>query len=180
MTSIETRQKIENMIAEGKTKHEVFNTLGGTDDIARAVAATPDLESRKKYKNLNNILIGIIIYYALTKLVFGVAAIVASGAPKYLLPLALLIPAAAIYIAYCIKKFYGEFYLAAGLLGLAAFLKGIDLSSDSFGGNGAVISLAVQLPLLAGVGVAFILKKKLFPALGYMGAKTDAAGKYQF
>jgi len=180
MTSTETRQKIENMITEGKTKHEVFVALGGTDDIARVVAATPDLESREKYKKLNKILVGIIIYYAVIKLIFGVAALVTSGAPKYLLPLTFLVPAAAIYIAYCIKKFYGEFYLVVALLGLAAFLKGIDLSSNSFNGNGAVISLGVQLPLLAGVVIAFILKKRLCPTLGYMGAKTDAAGKYQF
>jgi hypothetical protein len=179
MTSNETRRKIGDMIAEGKTKLEIFNSLGGSDDIARVVAATPDLETRKKYQKLNMILVGIIFYYAVMKFVFSVTTFVISGAPKYLFPLALLVPAAAIYVACCIKKFYGEFYLAVAMLGLAAFSKGIDLPTDSFEGNGGIISVAVQLPLMAGVVIAFILKKRLCPGLGFMGAKTDAAGKYQ-
>ncbi len=180
MVSTESRRKIEVMIAAGRTKHEIFQTLGGTDDIARVVAATPYLESRMKYKNLNRILVGIIIYYALTKAAFSVAIIATSDVPKYLILLALPIPAAALYIAYFVNKFYGEFYSVVAMLGLAAFLKGMDLPDGSFNGKAEMIALAVQLPVLAGAVIAFVLKKRLCPALGFMGAKTDAAGNYKF
>lgn len=176
MTSI-----VESRLKEGATREEILREVGGTDDAARVIASTPDFKLRQKYAKLNWTLVVIIAYFALLKLVTSVSAFVHEEVPFFFLPTVLFAPGVAIYFAVQIRKFRGGFYLISGLLSISVVLNhGRSLDSVMTGYNQVLVWLSFYGPMIVGAFIAFFLKMKLCPHLGYMGAKTDSAGKYRF
>lgn len=172
---------MESRLLEGVTREEVFRELGGTDDIARVIASVPDFQLRQKYAKLNWALVGIISYFALLKLTDSVSVFIDSKVPFYFFPMLLFAPGIAIYFAIQVKKFRGGFYLITGFLLIAVTINS-SRTFDSLMINAKSICLwlAIYFPLVVGCIIAFFLKKKFCPHLGYMGAKTDSSGKYKF
>lgn len=166
---------VDTGLRDGKTKADIYREFGGTDDIASAIAATPYLVDRQKYAKLNWMLVAVVVYFAVIKLVVSSINWIHLNLPLYYLPLIIFAPAAAIWIAVQLSKFRGVFYLITGLLGLAVVIKGITPESMA-----SLVWSILHLPLVGGVFLAFFLKKRLCPYLGYLGAKTDSDGSYLF
>ena len=180
MNNNEIFKLVESGIREGKSKSDIFRELGGTDDIARAVAATPYFAERKRYQKLNWALVAAVIYFAIIKLAFSLIGFFQSGLPIFAFPILLFVPAVAIWIAVNLSKFRGGFYIVAGLLSLAVLINGMPITSSELNQKNVAVWAIVHIPLLLGCFLAFFLKNKLCPHLGYMGAKTDPTGKYLF
>jgi len=175
MKNNEMYSRIDAGLREGKSKADIYRDLGGTDDIATAVAATPYLVDQQKYAKLNWMLVAIVVYFAVIKLVVSSINLIQLNMPVYSLPIMIFTPASAIWIAIQLRKFRGVFYLITGLMGLAVVINGISPESMT-----SLLWSTLHMPLVGGVFLAFYLKKRLCPYLGYMGAKTDSAGKYLF
>lgn len=178
MKNPETYALVESGLLEGKNKSDIFRSLGGTDDVARTVAATPYFEDRTKYAKLNWLLVGIVVYFAMMKFAITTINFIQLGLPIYVFPMFVFMPAVALWIATQLRKYRGTFYITTGLLSIAIILNGLkfeDLQSKNL-----VFWGIINLPLLFGAFLAFFLKKRLCPHLGYMGAKTDSSGKYLF
>jgi hypothetical protein len=172
---------VESRLKEGATREEIFREVGGTDDAARIIAATPDFESRQKYAKMNWILAGIIAYFAIFKFVTSTSTYLLESVPFYIFPTVLIIPIASIYFITQILKFRGVFYLIVGLFCIGVGLNhGRDLDSVVVGSHEITAWTCIYGPMVVGALIAFYLKKKLCPDLGYLGAKTDKTGKYQF
>ena len=171
---------VESGLLEGKNKVDIFRSLGGTDDFARTVAATPYFEDRKKYSKLNWMLVAIVVYFAVIKFAIITINFVQFGLPIYIFPMFLFIPAVALWIAAQLRKYRGTFYMTTGLLIIAVILNEIKIITENLQATDIIVWSVIHIPLLFGAFLAFFLKKRLCPYLGYMGAKTDAAGKYMF
>lgn len=171
---------IDAGLREGKSRGDIYHELGATDDIAKLVASTPDLTDRKSYQNLNNILIGITICFGVMNLVSSFIGLIQLKAPWFIFPLILFAPVIAFWLAKQIRNFRGPFYLVVGFFGFAVFIKGIPTEAEEFQQISLIFWSIFYLPLLFGAGLAFFLRKKLFPFLGIMDAKTDSSGKYLF
>ena len=179
MKITETYCRVEAGLGKGFSREEIFRSLGGTDDVARVVAATPHLDDRENFKMLNWVLVGIIFYFAVLKLLTSVFLLVHLGIPIYLYPFAILIPACAVALALQIRKFRGVFYSVTGFSGLAVLCNGVDYFLKA-GKHSLVFVAVLYLPVLLGSILSFYLKKELCPTLGFLGAKTDAGGRYLF
>ena len=172
---------VESKLLEGVTREDIFRELGGTDDVARVIASTPDFQLRQKYAKLNWILVAIVTYLGLLKFVLYLPEFINTHFSLYFLPVLLMIPSAAIYFALQIRKFRGGCYGISGLLLVAVIVKNIrTLDSLMIDVKSFMIWLVILIPLIAGCIIAFFLKMKLCPYLGWLGAKTDSAGKYKF
>ena len=178
MKNTETYAQVESGLLEGKNKNEIFRSLGGTDDFARTVAATPYFEDRTKYAKLNRVLVTIVVYFAVMKFVITTVNFIQFGLPIYIFPTLLVMPVVALWIAAQLRKYRGTFYITTGLFSMAVILNG--LKFEDLQTKNLVLWGFVNLPLLFGAFLAFFLKKRLCPHLGYMGAKTDSTGKYLF
>lgn len=171
---------IEAGLQEGRSRGDIYRELGATDDIAKLIAGTPDFIDRERYQKLNNILVGFIIFFGVTKLVFSFLGLVQLNAPWIIFPFILFVPAIAFWLSMQIRNFRGPFYLFVGFMGFAVLIKGIPIEQEEFQQISLGLWLIFNFPLLFGAGLAFFLRKKLFPYLGMMGAKTDSLGKYLF
>jgi len=177
----ETVNKVESRLLEGANRDDIFRELGGTDDVARVIASTPDFQLRQKYAKLNWVLVSIITYFALFKLIDSISVFLDNKLPLYFFPMLLFVPGVAIYFAIQIKIFRGGFYLIAGLLLIAVTINsGKTFDSMMINARSVGLWIAFYSPLVAGCIIAFFLKRKLCPHLGYMGAKTDSSGNYKF
>ena len=172
---------VELMLKNSATREEIFREVGGTDDAAKIIAATPDFESRQKYAKLNWALVGIIAYFATFKLITSTTAFLHENVPLYFLPTVLIIPGASVCFISQILKYRGAIYLIVGLLFIGVGLNHLrSFDSVMIGSNEVIVWVCVYGPMVAGVLIAFYLKAKLCPHLGYLGAKTDATGNYRF
>jgi len=178
MKNTENYALVESGLLEGKRKEEIFRSLGGTDDFARTVAATPYFEDRIKYAKLNWILVAIIVYFAVMKLAITTINFIQLGLPIYVFPTILFVPVVALLIADQLRKYRGNFYMVTGFFSLAVVFNGLKI--ENLQTKDVVFFGIINLPLLFGAFLAFFLKKRLCPHLGYMGAKTDSTGKYMF
>jgi len=172
---------VESRLKEGATREEIFREVGGTDDAARIIAATPDFESRQRYAKLNWILASIIAYFAIFKFITSTSTYLHDNVPFYFFPTVLIIPGASVYFISQILKYRGIFYMIVGLLCIGVGLNHErSLDSVMVGPKEVIIWVCVYGPMIVGALTAFYLKAKLCPHLGYLGAKTDATGKYRF
>jgi len=172
---------VELRLKEGVTREEIFREVGGTDDAARIIAATPDFESRQKNAKLNWILAGIIAYFAIFKFISSTSTYLHENVPFYFFPTVLIIPGASIYFITQILKFRGVFYMIIGLLCIGVGLNHQrSLDSVMVGPKEVIVWACVYGPMIVGALIALYLKKKLCPHLGYLGAKTDSTGRYRF
>ena len=116
---------------------------------------------------------GIIFYFALLKLTNSVSVFIDSKVPFYLFPMLLFAPGIAIYFAIQVKRFRGGFYLITGFLLIAVTINSSrTFDSLMINAKSIFLWLATYFPLVVGCIIAFLLKKKFCPHLGYMGAKT--------
>lgn len=180
MKKQDTYSLVESELLEGNKKGDIFRSLGGTDDLARTVAATPYFEDRRKYAKLNWILVAIVVYFAVVKFAITTINFVQLGLPIYIFPTLIFIPVAALWIAEQLKKFRGTFYMTTGFFIIAIILNGMKYTAENLQTKDIIVWSVIHLPLLFGAFLAFSLKKRLCPYLGYLGAKTDSAGKYLF
>jgi hypothetical protein len=180
MKNTETYAQVESELLEGKNKSEIFRTIGGTDDFARTVAATPYFEDRAKYAKLNWVLVAIVVYFSVIKFAITTINFIQLGLPIYIFPALLFMPAFALWIAAQLRKYRGSFYMITGIFSLAIILNGLKYTTENLQTKDIVLWSVIHLPILFGAFLAFFLKKRLCPYLGYMGAKTDSTGKYLF
>lgn len=174
------RTRIETRLAEGASRADVFRELGGTDDVAREVVSVPDCEAKEKYKKANNFLAAVVLYFGILKLLASWARYT-DGVPTYFFPLVLFVPGVAIIFAIQIRKYHGGFYFVVACLLAASSLNATrELETVMIDAKAIIVWIIMYLPVAAGAVLGFFLKKRLFPGLGYLGAKVDSSGKYLF
>lgn len=174
------RKRIKTHLAEGASRADVFRELGGTDDVAREVASVPDCEAMEKYKKANYFLAAAVLYLGILKLLASWARYT-EGAPTYSFPLVLFVPSVALFFAIQIRRYHGGFYFIGACLLAASSLNATrQLETVMIDAKAIILWVIMYLPVAAGAVLGFFLKKKLFPDLGYLGAKVDSSGKYHF
>ena len=176
----ESAESVEVLLKAGVSRKEIFQQLGGTDDLARIIALVPSYENRKKYNRENLVLIVVLVYLALMKLVTSVATVASVGAPKYIILFALLHVFLVLYLAVHVSRFRGWAYPLSGLICLYVIMMSLNRIISEVQGVPLLVNILALLPLAAGTVLGFKLKKNLCPDVGFLGAKIDADGKYLF
>jgi hypothetical protein len=173
-------ESVEVLLKAGVSRKEIFQQLGGTDDLARIIALVPSFENRKKHRRENLVLIVVLVYIALMKFFTAVATVAAAGAPKYIILFALLQVFLVLYLAVHVSRFRGWAYPLSGLICLYVISMSLNKTITEVQGVPLLITMLTLLPLAAGTVLGFKLKKNLCPDVGFLGAKTDTDGKYLF
>ncbi len=161
--------KLQDNIPRQQILDELAELYHGKNTIAVLIASAPTNERKEKYKSLNTILVALLVLTVVLKIV--VAALLLSQVSVFLLPIALIIPAFSMWLAYEVSKYKGYIYTVLGMLALASIFKAM--------ANGAAIQVLGILEigvLLAISGLAFYLRKKMFPNFNFTGPKKDASG----
>lgn len=162
-------------VRAGKPRQEVFATyqpqVSNEKHLAFAVASIADPERIRQGAKLNRILFGLLCFAAVTK---GVMALGYFGSSfmggLFMLVLGLFVP---VIFAIAVYKYEGQVYtfliLLAGLGALNALLK--------VGKEGAWMLLDVAL-LLVIAGLAFQVRRIVFPNLDWASVRKDPQGNY--
>lgn len=179
MVSKEIFENIELKMREGVTKEEIFKELGAYDDLAGALAATPEFSAREKYKIHNFVLVIAIYCYALLKLTTSILLIKNNNLPIFSYLLTLIVPAIALVFAREIWKFKGGFYLIASLLGFSVLIRSFGEGISLYTSNDWIIWGVINFPVIIVMFLAYYLKRKLCPNLKFIGART-VNGTYKF
>ena len=180
MTDKKTIVEIERKLAQGISKKQIFVDLGGADDLATAIASAPYYGDRKRYGTLNALLVAILLYAAIIKITSTILAVHEHHLPIYVAFFGSFYPSVFAYLAFQIAHFRGWAYLPAALFCLVLFLHNLEPTFSQFKGSAFVINLLLIAPLLPGLVIGLHLRRRLCPHLGFVGARTDKTGRYNF
>ncbi len=116
---------IKTKLLEGKSKSEILQELTGVgydkETVAQIISATPSSEARRKYKLLNNILVGLILLVGIFKILAGIVILAPISLTS--IPLVLLTPILNVIFAMLVLNFNGKFYRIIGLMSLGSIGK---------------------------------------------------------
>jgi hypothetical protein len=169
-------KQAQSEVRSGKDRQAVFDAYGGQiknpAHLAAAIASVVRPEHRQRHGGLNTLLAGLLFtaagLKALTALVVFSRQSIFIGLGAVLL--GILVPIA---MAIGVLRFEGQVY------GLLILICGVNLLNTlmKVGELGAWV-LVDAVFLTAIMALAWTLKNKLFPSLGFLKAKKDASGKY--
>lgn len=165
------------LIESGKTKQETFEELSSqyyeSDTIARIIGSIPSVEIKQKFNTINNILFILLIVSAILKVLTALPLLIDTITGGIIVML--IVPLINIFFAFHVKKMRGEIYLALGFLAAASTLKTLENILEL--GPTALIDTSIAATICI---LAFYIKSKAFPNLGFSGMKKGKDGKYQF
>ncbi len=179
----EINKAIQERLAQGETKANIFKYLRGQfeDDnlSARLLALWPDLELRQKYRNLNRVLLAILVLITITKVLFA-GLFILSEIP-FALPLLILVPLINIYLIWLVAKFNGLGYILMVPLGLGGLCKMLDELPNEPMLVDIITTSVLSVLILAAMVLAVILYRRLLPNTTLlMQPKKDEAEQYIF
>jgi hypothetical protein len=165
---------IKARLAEGMKRTDILTDLNqryyDKVTLCKMIAAVPEMATIKKYRNWNNMLLGLLIFTIVIKIIIGVLLV--SGISWYLMPLATIFAIITVLFTLKVAKFRGYIYNLLGLFAIANMFKLIsDLESTGIWGH---LDLAIGASIAA---LAFFLGHKMFPHYGLFGPKKDEDGK---
>jgi hypothetical protein len=171
--SKEVSKIINNKLQDNIPRQQILDELAelyhGKNTIAVLIASAPTNERKEKYKSLNTMLVALLGLTIVLKV--AVAALLLSQMSVFLLPIALIIPAFTVWLTYEVSKYKGYIYTVVGGLAIASILK--SLGTMDMNSVWDILDIGV---LLAISGLAFYLRKKMFPNFNFTGPKKDASG----
>ncbi len=165
---------IEAELTKGTPRKDILQQLSqqyyGKHSIAMLIASIPNPELKRKYKILNDILLGLLLLIILNKLWYSVILLsnFSFAAVPFIIQLVFNI-----YFAYEVTKYNARIYNLIGILALVGIWYLISNLGDT--ANGVAIILGVLLNLIIAI-LAFYLSLKIFPNYGFFGPKKDAKG----
>ncbi len=169
----EALKTIQIRLEENKPRQEILDELSeqyyDKITISALIASTPYPQTSKKYKSINNILLGLLGLTIALKIVTGI--LIFSSISLLLMPFAFLLPVIAIWFAREVSKCKGYIYNPLGLLSIASILKTV----GNLGTSG-IYGILDILMVIAIAAVSFYLGNKMFPNYGLLGPKKDQAG----
>jgi hypothetical protein len=126
MTKKELRKIAIKKLDEGKTRQQVLTeireeTQAPAVDIARILTFTPSKRTKKKYKLVNSILLGILILTIILKFTMGIPIVLENGI-KWL-PILFLLPLINILLAYKVATYQGNIYKWIAILTIVSLLR---------------------------------------------------------
>ena len=183
-TSINKKDVREFIIANrlnGKSDQEIYNDLSAKfydkKTIALMIIGTVTQESKLKYKNLNAILLVLILFTILFKIyfVFGLTLQTDGLWPLFFI---FIIPLLNVYFFYEVFRFNAVVYKFIGLLTIASLLKTFSNSIDSNGITN-IIEFLISFVIATGIiGLSLYLGNKLLPNYNPKKLIKDSDGEY--
>ena len=173
----EALSKIQDRLQKNVSRQEILDELSEQyyekSTIAQLIASTPDPQIKEQYKNLNNLLLGLLALTVLVKILTGIFLL--SSVSVFLTPLAFVLPFMSILFAWEVWQYRGYIYNILGLLAIAGMLQTASKVKefDAYFIIDVLIALSIS-------GLAFYLGKKMFPHYGFFGPKKDADGNVLF
>jgi len=182
-TSKEISREVQEHLAEGQTKADIFKHLRTKFDddklSARFLALWPYPELRRKYRNLNRALIVLLVIVTVAKILFA-GLFILSEIPKAF-PMLLIVPLINIFLIYLVVKFNGLGYTATALLGFAGLCQMWGSLSDEPLMLDIIINSVLSVIILAAIVLAVMLRRRLLPnSTFFLQPKKDEAGQYIF
>ncbi len=172
------RKSAQQFIADnrenGKTDQEIYNLLQeqyyDKKVLALLVKGTVTKANKEKYKNYNNILVGLLAFIALARIFLVFNLTIETGEP-WLLILVFIVPLFAAYFAYEIARYNVWAYRFCGIMTIIGFFQTLGKSN----GDDLLINL-----LFAGAiaGLAFFIESRMFPGYSPKNLKKDSNGEY--
>ncbi len=165
MTKREVRKLAQQYIQQGKTQHQTYSAIQRESDIsyleiAEIVKAIPTLETKRKFKTLNNVLIGALIVTIIFELVTGFFASRTINMEWDMIIIILISPLIYLFLLWAVVTFQPN---AQRLVGMFSLVIVFPYFQD-IGKEPLVFIEFLWLILLTGLG--FYLQKKLTP--GYI------------
>jgi hypothetical protein len=163
-------------VKEGQDRQKVFQAhlpeVSNPKHLATAIAGVPNPELKARYASINYVLVALLIVAALLKLAGGLFYFMQYGAFIGIAAvfLGILVP---LVFAMGVARFEGQIYSILIILCIANALNLLIKINQS--GLWAIPDL-VLLAVIA--GLSWWLKSKIFPSLGFLGAKQDANGAF--
>ncbi len=164
---------IQQLLVEGKSREEIFIQLSKQNPenmvkFAYCLAATPNADARRRFLKLNAVLF--LLLPLLAALSVAVEWPVDFQQSTFFLALKFIVP---LIFAYFVFQFHGGIYRILGLWCFVELLESLLLLSF-----GTAAGLAKTFVLLLIVSFAFLIARKVFPHLGFLGPKQDNQGRY--
>ncbi|MCG8642931.1 MAG: hypothetical protein MI862_24610 [Desulfobacterales bacterium] len=162
-------------LQQGDSREKIYNALAGpapkdAGKIAYCIASVPDEQLRQGYIRHNAALVLLLIAYSILTLITGLP--IDPEAPTLFLAIRTVIP---LIFSYFVFHFHGGVYRVAGIWFVIDLLETILLT-----GVPEILDAVKLLVLFATVVLMFLIARKVFPNLGVIGPKKDAAGHYLF
>lgn len=173
------REAIKAAVAEvkaGKDRRQVFEAyqshMSRPVQLATAIAGVAREEAKAKEKGLNTVLVVLLVVAGLLK-VLGAFVLLSGQGVLLTLGVAVLSVVVPFAFAYEVNRFNGALY------GMLVILCGVGMLNALVRFQGSVIATGLDVVLLGGVmALTLTLKKRLFPALGFLGARKDPQGQF--
>lgn len=156
----------------GKTDQEIYNELSqqyyDKKHIALLITGTVTKENKNKYKIYNNILLSLLGLVILTRIYYVFTLPIRTG--ESLAQLTILV--FAMWLAFEIKRYNGQIYRAAGLMGMLALVLTSKISADM---TRILIDILFTVVI---AGLSLYLERKMFPNYGNKKLVKDSNGEY--
>ena len=148
-----------------KLKKEYFDE----QTLSKFIASVTNRQSKAKYKYLNNILLGLLIFTALLKILLGISLVL--KASILLFPLVILLPILNLWFAYEISHYRGYIYRIVGLFGVIGILRMLTNNDSDTGWMYFDLAIGATITVLS-----LYLGKEMYPNYGLFGPKKDDKG----
>jgi hypothetical protein len=169
---IEITNKLDSGMSREKILEELSTKYYGKDSIAKLIAMTPDNQTKKKYKWLNNVLLGLLGITIILKIIAGIFLL--ANVSLYAIPFAFLLPIINFLLAVEVSKYRGYIYNILGVLTIAGMLQSIPKYTEF-----RTFELIDKLIFISITGISLYLAKNMFPNYGFFGPKKDKQGNIQ-
>lgn len=163
MTIKEAKKAALQIILEGKTKQETFETLKVTsklpyEELADIIEPIPSLSARNKYKRLNTILVMLLSFTVLIKIIAGVPLLIENGIEWF--PVLFLLPIINVIILRGVLKFEVGIHKYAAIWTIIGILNSLkDIIDKPF-----EPLMIIDFGIYGGIiGLGFYLNNKLCP-----------------
>jgi len=128
MTKREAQKLVQQKIKEGKTQQQTFDEIIELSDIpaeeiAAIVKVIPTLDSRRKYKTLNVILIVLLSLTVLSKIISGIPIILQNGITW--IPVLFLLPAINVLLLWGVATYKSNFHRFVAIFTILGILNSL-------------------------------------------------------
>ncbi len=169
------RKIISDSREMGKSDQEIYNELSqeyhDKKSVALLITGTVTRENKEKYKSLNSVLVGLLLFAVLLRILL-VFRLTAEAGQLWQVILIFFVPLFAAYFAYEIATYHGPAYRFCGIITIVGFMRSIGKTADA---TDIIINLVFAGAI---AGLAFYLDNKMFPDYSPKSLEKDEDGEY--
>lgn len=162
------QEKLRNGISRSQILSQLSEIYYEKKTLARLIAMNVSPQKRANYRSLNNLLLGLVFMSLVLKCLFSFA-ILAPNPFGYFAVVVLLINT---FMFVSVFNYNGSVYGMLVLTGIMTLIKVLPAFESM--NNWALLDVAVTI---SGVALAYYLKVKMFPQLGWIMPKEGDGGK---